>query len=234
MMTERPVRLVLFDIDGTILRSNGAGRRAMLVALREVFGSPGPEDHRYDGKTDPQIVREVMRLEGHHDTHIDERMDALMSLYLSRLEHELKHVDTLVHPGIFELLDALEERRDTILGLLTGNLRDGAYAKLRAAGIDPERFRVGAFGSDHELRPELPALAQRRARAELGVNLEGEDLVVIGDTPADIECGRSIGVRAIGVATGAYTVDELLRCGAYTAFETLADTERVVNAIVDA
>lgn len=234
MMTERPVRLVLFDIDGTILRSNGAGRRAMLVALREVFGSPGPEDHRYDGKTDPQIVREVMRLEGHHDAHIDERMDALMSLYLSRLEHELKHVDTLVHPGIFELLDALEERRDTILGLLTGNLRDGAYAKLRAAGIDPERFRVGAFGSDHELRPELPALAQRRARAELGVNLEGEDLVVIGDTPADIECGRSIGVRAIGVATGAYTVDELLRCGAYTAFETLADTERVVNAIVDA
>jgi len=234
MMTERPVRLVLFDIDGTILQSNGAGRRAMLVALREVFGSPGPEDHRYDGKTDPQIVREVMRLEGHHDAHIDERMDALMSLYLSRLEHELEHVDTRVHPGIFELLEALEGRRDTILGLLTGNLREGAYAKLRAAGIDPDRFRVGAFGSDHELRPELPALAQRRARAELGVNVQGEDLVVIGDTPADIECGRSIGVRAIGVATGAYTVDELLGCGAYTAFETLADTERVVSAIVDA
>ena len=234
MMTERPVRLVLFDIDGTILQSNGAGRRAMLVALREVFGSPGPEDHRYDGKTDPQIVREVMRLEGHHDAHIDERMDALMSLYLSRLEHELEHVDTLVHPGIFELLEALEGRRDTILGLLTGNLREGAYAKLRAAGIDPDRFRVGAFGSDHELRPELPAFAQRRAKAELGVTLEGEELVVIGDTPADIECGRSLGVRAIGVATGAYTVDELLRCGAYTAFETLADTERVVSAIVDA
>lgn len=234
MMTERPVRLVLFDIDGTMLQSNGAGRRAMLVALREVFGSPGPEDHRYDGKTDPQIVREVMRLEGHHDAHIDKRMDALMSLYLSRLEHELEHVDTLVHPGIFELLEALEGRRDTILGLLTGNLREGAYAKLRAAGIDPDRFRVGAFGSDHELRPELPAFAQRRARAELGVDLEGEDLVVIGDTPADIECGRSLGVRAIGVATGSYTVDELLRCGAYTAFETLADTERVVRAIVDA
>jgi phosphoglycolate phosphatase-like HAD superfamily hydrolase len=234
MMTKHSVRLVLFDIDGTILQSNGAGRRAMLVALREVFGSPGPEDHRYDGKTDPQIVREVMRLEGHHDAHIDGRMDALMSLYLSRLEQELQHVDTLVHPGVFELLAALEGRTDTILGLLTGNLREGAYAKLRAAGIDPDRFRVGAFGSDHEQRPALPALAQRRARAELGVDLEGEDLVVIGDTPADIECGRSLGVRAIGVATGAYTVDELLRCGAYAAFETLADTERVVSAIVDA
>jgi phosphoglycolate phosphatase len=206
----------------------------MLAALRDVFGTPGPEDHRYDGKTDPQIVREVMRLEGHHDAHIDERMDALMTLYLARLEDELQHVATLVHPGIFDLLAALERRDDTILGLLTGNLREGAYAKLRAAGIAPDRFRVGAFGSDHENRPELPAVARQRARDALGIALAGEDLVVIGDTPADIECGRSLGVRAIGVATGSYTVDELMRCGAYAAFETLADTDRVVRAIIDA
>ena len=234
MRSERPVRLVLFDIDGTILRSNGAGRRAMLAALREVFGAAGPEDHRYDGKTDPQIVREVMRLEGHHDAHIDERMDALMSLYLARLGRELEHTDTLVYPGIFELLNALERRHDTILGLLTGNLREGAYAKLRAAGIDPDRFRVGAFGSDHEHRRELPAVARQRAQAELGVNLEGEHLVVIGDTPADIECGRSLGVRAIGVATGSFSVDELRRHHPHAVFETLADTDRVVSAIVDA
>ena len=234
MRSERPVRLVLFDIDGTILRSNGAGRRAMLAALREVFGAAGPEDHRYDGKTDPQIVREVMRLEGHHDAHIDERMDALMSLYLARLGRELEDTDTLVYPGIVELLDALERRHDTILGLLTGNLREGAYAKLRAAGIDPDRFRVGAFGSDHEHRPELPAVARQRAQAELGVNLEGEHLVIIGDTPADIECGRSLGVRAIGVATGSFSVDELRRYNPHAVFETLADTDRVVSAIVDA
>ena len=234
VMGQRPRRLVLFDIDGTMLQSNGAGRRAMLIALREVFGTPGPHDHRYDGKTDPQIVREVMRLEGHHDAHIDERMDVLMKRYLGLLEDELQRVATLVHPGIVELLSALERRRDTILGLLTGNLREGAYAKLRAAGIDTGLFRVGAFGSDHENRPELPAIARQRARDELGVGLEGKDLVVIGDTPADIECGRSLGVRAIGVATGAYSVDELLECGAYAAFETLADTERVMSAIVDA
>ena len=136
-MSERPTRLVLFDIDGTILRSNGAGRRAMVAALREVFGATGPEDHRYDGKTDPQIVREVMRLEGHHDAHIDERMDALMTLYLARLQRELVQADTFVYPGVRELLEALEARDDTILGLLTGNLREGAYAKLRSAGIDP-------------------------------------------------------------------------------------------------
>jgi phosphoglycolate phosphatase len=234
MTTERPVRLVLFDIDGTILRSDGAGRRAMIAALREVFGGAGPEDHRYDGKTDPQIVREVMRLEGHHDAHIDERMDALMTLYLAHLERELEQADTFVYPGIRELLAALEARDDTILGLLTGNLREGAHAKLRAAGIDPGRFRVGAFGSDHEHRPELPALARRRAQAELGIDLEGHHLVVIGDTPADIECGRSLGVRAIGVATGSYTVDELQRYGPHAVFETLADTDRVVSAIVDA
>lgn len=234
MKSEHPVRLVLFDIDGTILQSNGAGRRAMIAALQEIFGGAGPEDHRYDGKTDPQIVREVMRLEGHHDAHIDKRMDALLSLYLARLERELEHTDTLVHPGVFELLAALERRDDIILGLLTGNLRNGAYAKLRAAGIDPDRFQVGAFGSDHEHRRELPALARQRAQAELGVHLDGEHLVVIGDTPADIECGRSLGVRAIGVATGSYSVDELRECGAHAVFATLADTDRVVSAIVDA
>jgi phosphoglycolate phosphatase len=234
MTTSRPVRLVRFDIDGTILRSDGAGRRAMVAALRQVFGGAGPEDHRYDGKTDPQIVREVMRIEGHEDAHIDERMDALMTLYLTHLERELDHVDMFVYPGVRELLEALEARDDTILGLLTGNLREGAYAKLRAAGIDPGRFRVGAFGSDHEHRPELPSLARQRAQAELGIDLEGNHLVVIGDTPADIECGRSLGVRAIGVATGSYSVDELLRYKPHAVFETLADTDRVVSAIVDA
>ena len=234
MSPRRPVRLVLFDIDGTILRSNGAGRRAMIAALREVFGVTGPEDHRYDGKTDPQIVREVMRIEGHEDAHIDERMDALMTLYLARLERELEDAGTKVYPGIPALLDALERRDDVILGLLTGNLREGANAKLRAAGIDPMRFRVGAFGSDHEHRPELPALAQRRARETLGITLEGSHIVVIGDTPADIECGRSLGVRAIGVATGSFTVDELMRHAPHAVFETLADTNRVVSAIVDA
>ncbi|MDQ4079392.1 MAG: haloacid dehalogenase-like hydrolase, partial [Gemmatimonadota bacterium] len=133
-------RLVLFDIDGTILRSNGAGRRAMVAALREVFGGTGPEDHRYDGKTDPQIVREVMRIQGHGDAHIDERMDALMALYLALLHRELESGGTQVYPGVPELLTALEARHDIILGLLTGNLRDGANAKLRAAGIDPDRF----------------------------------------------------------------------------------------------
>jgi phosphoglycolate phosphatase-like HAD superfamily hydrolase len=228
------VKLVLFDIDGTILLTNGAGKRAVHRALLDVFGASGPTDHRFDGKTDPQIVRELMRMEGHADEHIDSRMEALLERYVAYLHEELEASDRPVRvmPGVFELLDALEARHDVLMGLLTGNLAAGARAKLAAGGIDPERFRVGAYGSDHELRGELPAVAQRRAREELGVVVEGSDVVVIGDTPADLQCGRSIGARAIGVATGQYSMEELLAHGPATVFEDLSATADVVRAII--
>ena len=228
--------LVLFDIDGTILSSDGAGRRAITTALDELFGGSGPQHHRFDGKTDPQIVRELMRLEGHDDAHIDARMDALLERYVSYLERELAAPDhrPTVFDGVRELLDALEARDDVVLGLLTGNLERGARVKLRAVGIDPDRFRVSAFGSDSEHRPELPAVAQRRARDQLGVELPGERVVVIGDTPADITCGRAIGARAIAVATGRYTVAELSAHEPAAVFPDLTDTERVVRASLGA
>jgi phosphoglycolate phosphatase-like HAD superfamily hydrolase len=228
-------RLVLFDIDGTLLWSDGAGRRAIHRALIEVFGDTGPADHRFDGKTDPQIVRELMRVVGHDDTIIDARMDDLFARYVTCLREELRdpehHATPL--PGVVDLLDALARRTDVALGLLTGNLVEGAAAKLEAVGIDPAIFVVGAYGSDHELRPELPAIAQRRAREVLGVDVSGRDVVVIGDTPADVECGRDIGARAIGVATGRYTTDDLAAHGAVAVFADLSDTDAVVRAILD-
>ena len=228
------MKLALFDIDGTILLTNGAGKRAVQRALADVFGATGPADHRFDGKTDPQIVRELMRLEGHADDHIDARMQALLDRYVAYLNEELQASERPVRvmPGVFELLDALERRHDVLLGLLTGNLAAGARAKLGAAGIDPDRFRVGAFGSDHEVRGELPAVAQRRAREELGIAVHGRDVVVIGDTPADLHCGRSIGATAIGVATGHYSVHELLAHDPTAVFEDLSRTMDVVRAIV--
>jgi phosphoglycolate phosphatase len=228
------MKLVLFDIDGTILWTDGAGRRAIHRALIEVFGGTGPENHWFDGKTDRQIVRELMREAGHGDAHIDARMDDLMERYVRYLQEELvdpRHAPQLL-PGVRELLDALDARADVVLGLLTGNLVEGAVAKLAAVGIDPARFRVGAFGSDHEHRPALPAVAQQRARELLGVTVEGRDIVVIGDTPADLQCGRAVGARAIGVATGRYPVEELRRHAPVAVFEDLRDTERVVQAIV--
>ena len=227
------MHLVLFDIDGTLLSAAGAGRRAIHRALREVFGSTGPDDYWFDGKTDRQIVRDLMRSDGHVDATIDARMDAVLSHYLACLGDELRdprHPPRL-HAGVPQLLDALDDRADVVLGLLTGNLEIGAHTKLAAAGLDPSRFVVGAFGSDHESRPELPALAQRRARERLGIDLPGSAVVVIGDTPADIACGQGIGARSIGVATGRYTVEQLDSCGASAVFEDLAHTADVVEAI---
>ena len=235
MMTAPNMKLVLFDIDGTILWSDGAGRRAMTEALMAVFGGAGPTDYHYDGKTDPQIVRDLMRASGHTDATIDERIDPLMQRYLGGLERELAGgTRAHVFDGVRDLLDLLEARDDIVLGLLTGNLRDGAAIKLRAAGIDIERFTVCAFGSDHHARAELPALAQQRAKEELGLDIPGDHIYVIGDTPADITCGEGIGARAIAVATGRYTPEELARHHPYALFPSLADTQAVMAVIVDA
>lgn len=235
-MTDAPdLKLVLFDIDGTILWSDGAGRRAMTEALMAVFGGAGPTDYHYDGKTDPQIVRDLMRASGHTDETIDQRIDPLMLRYLGGLERELAGgTRAHVFDGVRDLLDLLEARDDIVLGLLTGNLREGAAIKLGAAAIDIRRFKVGAFGSDHHARAELPALAQLRAKEELGVDIPGDHIYVIGDTPADITCGQAIGARAIAVATGRYTPEELARHRPYALFPSLADTQAVMRVIVDA
>jgi len=229
------VKLVLFDIDGTLLRSDGAGRRAINRALLEVFGTTGPGDYWFDGKTDPQIVRDLMRSAGHEDGHIDARMRPLLERYVAYLRDELTAPDHVPRPlpGVPELLDILASRSNVILGLLTGNIEPGARAKLEAVGINPARFRVGAFGSDHEERPSLPAVARRRTIEQLGVEVAGDAMIVIGDTPADLTCGQAIGARAIGVATGRYTVEQLREYQPLAVFPDLADTARVLAAILD-
>src|SRR6266566_1008241 len=230
------MRLVLFDIDGTLLNSGGMGRASMQRALGLIFGSPGNPSYRYDGKTDKQIVRDVMRLEGHTDEHIDSRMEKLIELYLEGLRTGSKSGKFNVRPleGVTELLDALEARNDVVLGLLTGNVEPGARIKLTAAGLDPDRFRINAFGSDHEHRPLLPAIAQKRASEKLGLDIAGDRVVVIGDTPADIECGRSLGAKAIGVASGHYTVEQLQAHDPYAVFPSLKNTEQVLETILNA
>jgi phosphoglycolate phosphatase-like HAD superfamily hydrolase len=228
------VKLVLFDIDGTLLLSDGAGRRAIHRALIDVFGATGPTDYWFDGKTDPQIVRDLMRLAGHTDDRIDREMDALLSRYVNYLLEELHApgYDPRPLPGVPALLDALEARADVALGLLTGNIEPGARAKLEAVGINPARFRVGAFGSDHAHRPELPAIARERLRERLGVQVPGDRVFVIGDTPADLTCGNAIGANAIGVATGRFSVAQLSEFRPSAVFENLADTAAVLRSIV--
>jgi phosphoglycolate phosphatase-like HAD superfamily hydrolase len=225
-------RLVLFDIDGTLLTAAGAGKRAIHRALRDVFGGIGPADYWFDGKTDPQIVRDLMRHEGHSDAAISAGLTDVLTRYVECLGIELSDPshEPIVHLGVPALLDALESRDDVVLGLLTGNVEVGATQKLRSVGLDPARFVIGAFGSDHEQRNELPAIAAARARARFG---HSPSLVIIGDTPADVACGAALRARAIAVATGRYTVDELSACGPAAVFRDLSDTGSVMTAILD-
>jgi phosphoglycolate phosphatase-like HAD superfamily hydrolase len=229
------VKLVLFDIDGTLLLTDGAGRRSMEGALMAVYGTAGGSHYRYDGKTDRQIAREQMREAGFDDATISSRMDTLFDEYERRLRAELEGDRSLARlcAGVEPLLDALDARDDAMLGLLTGNIEPGARHKLRAVGLDFDRFRINAFGSDHEDRPELPGVAQRRARDIAGLDLTGDRIVIIGDTPADIHCGRALGVRAIGVATGRYSVTDLAAHNPAAVFATLEDTKAVVAAMLD-
>ena len=231
----RPRHLVLFDIDGTLLLTAGAGRRAITAALAEEVGSiDAVHQVRFDGKTDPQIVVELLTAAGHPGATDDGYVRELCLRYLGRLERELQHpaTETTLMPGVDALLDALERRADVLLGLLTGNMREGAALKLASAGIEPARFMVGAFGSDSAHRPDLPAIAAERAIPHFGRRPHGRDVVIIGDTPADVTCGRGIAARAIGVATGAYPAAALADAGAHRAFADLSDTAAVLEAIL--
>jgi phosphoglycolate phosphatase-like HAD superfamily hydrolase len=227
-------RLILFDIDGTLISTRGAAKRAFERAMLEVYGTTGPiATHDFSGKTDPQIARELLRETGLHDREIDAGMPALWSAYLRDLRIELDSPDhsTDVLPGVVDVLAALAERTDDVLvGLLTGNIEPGAALKLTSARLDG--FRLGAYGSDHEHRDELPAIAVRRAHDLTGVRFKGRDVVVIGDTPNDVHCGRSIGVHAVAVATGRYDAEVLRAVGADAVLADLSDTAAALEALL--
>src|SRR2546426_9110647 len=162
------MRLILFDSDGTLLWTDGAGRRAIHQALLDEMGTAGPIDgYRFDGKTDPQIVRELLELAGHPEFRADDRITAVCRRYVDLLTAELAKPTqtTKLYPGIKELLAALEPYEAdgrALVGLLTGNVQHGAALKLRSAGLDPARFAVGAFGSDSHARADLPAGGAQR------------------------------------------------------------------------
>jgi phosphoglycolate phosphatase-like HAD superfamily hydrolase len=227
--------LVLFDIDGTLLLSAGAGRRAINAALIQGgVNLASASGIRFDGKTDPQIVRELLAAGGETPPYDSLRVAALLEQYVSHLERDLAqhgHRSRLM-PGIPALLDALEADSGALLGLLTGNVLPGATLKLRAAGLDPGRFVVGAFGSDHERRGELPQVAARRAEPHFGRVPTGPEVVIIGDTPDDVHCAASIGARTIAVATGGYGVAELAAAGADRVYQDFSDLQQALEGIL--
>jgi phosphoglycolate phosphatase len=224
--------VTLFDIDGTILKAHGAGGRAVRQALRDVFGTDGPNPHPFDGKTDPLIVRELMSAAGIPADEIEAGMTETLDRYLTYLEAELAAPGSCtLLPGVGAVLDAVHDDDALVLGMLTGNILVGAELKLRAVGLDPSRFLVGAFGSDDGHRPALPAIALARANEQLDAPITGDQLIIIGDTPHDLTCGRGIGARAIGVETGRYTAAQLAPFAPVAIFADLQDTDAVLHAL---
>lgn len=225
-------RLVLFDIDGTILSAGGISARCLSEALVEVFGEPGPlEGYDYSGKTDPQIVRELMRGAGRGDDDIERRLPETLARYAERLRDALRAEHVRAKPGIHALVGALMVREGVTLGLLTGNLEPCARAKLAPLGLNAN-FGFGAYGSDAEDRYQLPALAVERARAATGRSFLGGEVVIVGDSIHDVLCGRGLGVRAVAVATGRTSAAALQAEGPAALLPDFSDTRRSVAAIL--
>lgn len=203
--------LLLFDIDGTLLlKASLEHAQAMHDALREVLGVTDPGRVPAAGRTDVEIAREIALLAGVPAVRFDEALDDLREAVAERYAELVPDdLSARVAPGVPELLAALAEREGVLLSLVTGNLEPVARMKLRAAGIGAFfPAGQGGFGSDHEDRTELPAIARRRA-GEPGEPHPRERTLVIGDTPRDIACARADGVRVVAVAGGPYRAEEL-------------------------
>jgi phosphoglycolate phosphatase len=216
--------LILFDIDGTLLSAGGAPRRAFRTALVEHFGTEGSmASADFSGKTDPQIIYELMRGAGLGDDHIERRIADFFAHYLDELERELA-VETghRLYPGVAELVPALARDSRVALGLLTGNIEAGARLKLEHFGLW-EYFQIGAFGSDDRTRDRLGPVAINRAERRFGRRFEGRDVVVVGDSPADVQCARAVGARAIAVCTGRPSRATLEACHPDLLLDSLAD-----------
>lgn len=223
-------RLILFDIDGTLV-SGGPAKHAFEAAMLETYGTVGDMGGvSFAGKTDPQIARELLSAAGFERDAIDAGLAELWKRYTAHLEARIGERPMTVLPGVLALLDVLAEVEGIGLGLLTGNIVRGAELKLGSAGLW-DRFQVGGFGSDHEERNELPAVAIGRARVHWSVEIEASDAIIVGDTPRDVACGRAGGTRTLAVATGSFASTELLRAGADHVLEDLSATQDVVSLL---
>jgi phosphoglycolate phosphatase-like HAD superfamily hydrolase len=214
------IRLVLFDIDGTLLLTGGAGEKAFAKVCETVFGIPeGTRGLTFAGRTDRSIVRDFFRAHGiaAHEQNFREFFDA----YIFWLDHLLYQCVGRVLPGVLELLAALRQLpARPFIGLLTGNIRLGAEVKLRHYGLW-QWFETGAFGDDDEDRNQLACIARERGSKLAGCTLRGEEILVIGDTPLDIACARMIQARALAVATGIFRLSDLTAHAPHWALEDL-------------
>lgn len=216
-----PPRLLLFDIDGTLLLSNGQAARWFGECLLEVYGVEAPvAGYDFGGKTDPQIVLELMALAGLAPERAAAGLPAMRELYLERLEAGLERARMTLMPGVLELLTALAARSELTLGLLTGNWEPGARSKLSRFDLN-RFFPFGAYGEDGPERSDLVPAALARAGQERGRSFAPHETLIVGDTRHDVACAKAHGVPVLAVATGRTSEEQLAAAGADWVVSTL-------------
>ena len=228
-------RLVLFDIDGTILWGGPLWKDAFIEAVSHYM--PGVKFPRvsFGGKTDIQICREMIAAAEPSLLTAEQTMQKIIDRYVTNARREVmtRGHEVTVLPGVKEILQKLQNHPDILLGLLTGNVRAGADVKLGAVGL-AHHFRTGVYGDDHWDRYKLPALAASRVQQDFGVTFTGKQIVIIGDTIHDVGCGKSIGARSIAVGTGrGVATEDLLAHNPDYYFADLSATYDVLQAILE-
>lgn len=233
---EPAVRVVLFDIDGTLLTTAGAAREAFARALSGAAGRPiQPNGYSFSGRTDPQIARDILTGNGVSGAALEAAIPESIRLYLRLFAEIGAREKARLLPGVPQLLQALAGRPGVRIALLTGNVEAGARLKLGLFNITRYfDFSLSCFGSDDADRYRLPALALLRARRALGPSIDGSQLVVVGDSEHDVLCGRSIKARAVAVCTGWTSVTVLRALRPHALLADLSDTRRALAAILAA
>ncbi|NJN18088.1 MAG: HAD hydrolase-like protein [Oscillochloris sp.] len=225
-------RLILWDVDGTLLSTDGIAAAAMRSAIRQVVGPTAPmERTAYAGKTDWQIIREHFPSLG--ETGVDTRLHEFRDAYLAGLEAQRAELQarSRVFAGARQVLEALQGR--ALMAPLTGNMAAIARIKLEVVGLaELLELEVGAYGDDHHARPELVPVAVERVLQRFGRRYSGLDVVIVGDTPYDIGCGKANGARTVAVATGPYRIEELGNHDPDAVLPDLTDTATAVAAIM--
>jgi len=223
--------LLLWDIDGTLVCTDRAGERSLLILIRELYGREldGKLPVQLQGRTDTSIARDILAWLGIPATPEEERR--IRDAYLALLPKTLPAGKSKLHPGIKEALDAVHAHPEIHQGLLTGNHREGARLKLTHLGIW-QYFEFGAYADDSHIRDELGPFALARAKEKLGIDFPPDRVWIIGDTPHDIACGKAIGAKTIAVATGSYTVEQLAAYNPTHTFADLSDTRALLNVIL--
>ncbi|MBN1279578.1 MAG: HAD hydrolase-like protein [Chlorobium sp.] len=225
-------KLVLFDIDGTLLKVSSINRRILMDALLEIYGTEGSAaTHDFSGRMDSTIIYDVLDGTGLTRHAIEGKFDAAKQSYIRRFRKETKTSDITLLVGVRELLNDLASRSNILLGLLTGNFEASGRHKLQLPGIE-HYFSFGAFADDGFHRNDLPSVAVERAYRITGKRFIGQDIVIVGDTVHDITCARVLDGRSIAVATGNFSMDELQKHKPSDLFENLSRTENVIHSIL--